>query len=172
MAVRENEVALEERKESLPAAGPPAAAPPRPAATRPAAPEDATGNRDVALEQDQQNKTVPSAAKQKAASKKSEAAGAARYQTSSAESGPEGGWEAFRTYLYSTARLSPEARNNNVSGQVTLQLTLGPNGEVEDVKVIKGLGYGCDEAAIRLARSWKWIRGAQPRVTFDVPFVR
>jgi protein TonB len=88
------------------------------------------------------------------------------------ESEPLGGWEAFSEYLRQNARLSAEARNRNVSGSVRIQFNINENGEPQGFVVLRSLGYGCDQEAIRLVQNWEWTRGQNPAVTVDVPFVR
>lgn len=97
---------------------------------------------------------------------------AARDQDQQKESEPEGGWEAFSEYLRQNARLTPEARNHNASGTVQLQFNLNANGEPQGFVILRSVGYGCDQEAIRLVRNWEWVRGINPILTVDVPFVR
>ena len=89
-----------------------------------------------------------------------------------AYSEPVDGWEAFSEYLRQFARLTPDARNNNVSGVVRLQFTVGEDGTPYSFLVVRGLGHGCDEEAIRLVKGWEWVRGKNPLTTVEVPFIR
>ncbi len=85
---------------------------------------------------------------------------------------PLGGWEAFRSYLAQTTRLTAAARENKVNGYVRLQFLIGPDGRPADIQVLQSLGYGCDEEAIRLVSSVFWLStGADPLI-LDVPFVQ
>jgi TonB family protein len=71
---------------------------------------------------------------------------------------PEGGKRAFRRYLETNMRYPRIALENNVEGKVTVQFTIEPTGDLTDFRVIRGLGYGCDEEVIRLIREgprWK-----------------
>jgi TonB family protein len=88
------------------------------------------------------------------------------------ESAPANGWEAFSEYLRQNARLTAEARNRNVSGSVRIQFNINENGEPQSFVVLRSLGYGCDQEAIRLVQNWEWVRGQNPTVAVDVPFVR
>lgn len=92
--------------------------------------------------------------------------------TSPAYSEPVDGWDAFSEYLRQFARLTPDARNNNVSGKVRLQFTVGEDGTPYSFLVVRGLGHGCDEEAIRLVKGWEWVRGKNPLTTVEVPFIR
>ncbi|MCC7505272.1 MAG: TonB family protein [Saprospiraceae bacterium] len=84
---------------------------------------------------------------------------------------PTGGWDAFAEYLRQSARLTPEARNNNISGTVRLQFIVDANGEPANIQILRGLGFGCDQEAIRLVKEWDWSPGSLP-VTIDIRFVR
>lgn len=97
---------------------------------------------------------------------------AAREKEPPKESLPEGGWDAFNDYVRQSARLSLEARNHNVSGTVQLQFNINGNNEPQGFVVLRSVGYGCDQEAIRLVQNWEWVRGLNPIVTVDVPFVR
>lgn len=97
---------------------------------------------------------------------------AARDAMQKKESEPEGGWDAFNEYLRQNARLTPEARNRNVSGTVRLQFSINTNGEPFNFIVLRSVGYGCDQEAVRLVQNWEWERGQNPVVTLEVPFVR
>ncbi|MBK8969745.1 MAG: TonB family protein [Saprospiraceae bacterium] len=85
---------------------------------------------------------------------------------------PSGGWDAFHAYLRRTARLTTEARNNNVSGNVRLEFTVGPDGKPANVRVVHALGFGCDEEAMRLIRLFNWSPPGATPVVVEVPFVR
>ncbi len=70
---------------------------------------------------------------------------------------PEGGKKAFKQYLEQNLRYPEQALNNKIEGKVTVQFTLESNGAITDFRVIKGLGYGCEDEVIRLIKSGpKW----------------
>lgn len=52
---------------------------------------------------------------------------------------------------------SQEARAGNVEGVVKLEITLDANGHVVSVRVLKGLGFGLDEAAVAAAKQWTFL---------------
>lgn len=66
---------------------------------------------------------------------------------------PAGGKRAFKRYLESNLRYPEAAIENNVEGKVTIQFTIDPTGTLTDFRVVRGLGYGCDEEVIRLIRN-------------------
>lgn len=69
-----------------------------------------------------------------------------------------GGLLAFYQYIRENMQYPAKAKHAGVEGKVLLQFVVNPDGSVSDIKVLKGLGYGCDEEAIRLlknAQPWK-----------------
>jgi Ca-activated chloride channel family protein len=80
------------------------------------------------------------------------------------ESMPEfpGGEKALLQYLKSNLKYPAEAISFNISGNVIVQFTINKDGSVSDIKVIKSLGFGCDEEVIRLIKAMPaWIPGKQ-----------
>lgn len=67
-----------------------------------------------------------------------------------------GGQEALKKFIRDNMRYPKGAVNSRIEGTVSLKYTINHQGKVIDAKVIKGLGYGCDEEAIRLARLLKF----------------
>jgi protein TonB len=49
-----------------------------------------------------------------------------------------------------------EAKKNDVEGTVVLRITVDENGTVIDAKVVKGLGFGLDEASVAAIRRFKF----------------
>jgi protein TonB len=49
-----------------------------------------------------------------------------------------------------------EARKRKIEGSVTVAIVVDKKGDVIDAKVVKGLGYGLDENAIRAVKEWKY----------------
>ena len=50
-----------------------------------------------------------------------------------------------------------EARHGKVQGSVTLAVLVGVDGRAQDVRIIKGIGFGLDERAVETVRGWKFI---------------
>jgi TonB family protein len=70
---------------------------------------------------------------------------------------PEGGRKVFKQYLEQNLQYPQEALNNQVEGKVTVQFTIGMTGQLSDFRVIRGLGFGCEEEFIRLIKQGpKW----------------
>ncbi len=73
-----------------------------------------------------------------------------------------GGEEALFKYLSKNIKYPPEAYKNNIGGKVIIEFIVGRDGWVRDVKVIKGIGYGCDEEAVRVVQGMEqWKPGTQ-----------
>lgn len=49
--------------------------------------------------------------------------------------------------LYENIQYPKAAKSNNIEGRVFIQFVVTKEGKVKDTEVIKGIGYGCDEAA-------------------------
>jgi len=93
---------------------------------------------------------------------------------------PEGGRKAFKKYLEDKMQYPPEAIEHKVEGKVTVQFTVDTDGSVTDFRILKGLGFGCDQELIRLIKEgprWKPSKkNNQPvkedvkvRLKFDLP---
>jgi TonB family protein len=93
---------------------------------------------------------------------------------------PQGGKKAFQNYLEEKMNYPSQALENKVEGKVTVQFTVTPNGELQDFKILNGIGFGCDDEVIRLIKegpAWSPTkRNAQPvtdrvkvRLKFDIP---
>lgn len=73
-----------------------------------------------------------------------------------------GGIEKFYEYLQKSIRYPAVARENNVQGKVFVQYVVEKDGSLTDIKVVRGIGSGCDEEAVRvLKNSKKWTPGMQ-----------
>ncbi len=69
-----------------------------------------------------------------------------------------GGNAAWNDFLSKNLRYPEFAKENNIQGRVTVKFVVNENGSVSDVSVVKGIGGGCDEEAIRVIKkvpSWK-----------------
>jgi periplasmic protein TonB len=74
----------------------------------------------------------------------------------------EGGMEAFYKFVGKNIEYPKQARRMGVEGKVFVQFVVDKDGGLNDIKVIKGIGAGCDEEAIRvLKESPKWKPGKQ-----------
>ena len=92
------------------------------------------------------------------------------------ESMPEfpGGEAALNKYLYENIKYPQMAKESGIHGRVFVTFVVERNGEVTDVRVLRGIGGGCDEEAIRVVQNMpKWDpgkqRGKPVRVQFNLP---
>jgi protein TonB len=75
---------------------------------------------------------------------------------------PAGGMTSFYKYLVDNMKYPPQARRFGVEGKVTLQFVVDKNGSISDVIVLRGIGSGCDEEAVRVMKNAPpWSPGKQ-----------
>jgi TonB family protein len=80
---------------------------------------------------------------------------------------PKGGRKAYKNYLAQNLHYPQQAIENKVEGKVTVQFVVETTGLLNEFKVIKGIGYGCDEEVIRLVKNGpKW----SPSKRNDIPY--
>lgn len=73
-----------------------------------------------------------------------------------------GGPDALRRYMERNLRFPSRAASAAVSGRVYISFTVNADGSISDVAVLKGLGYGTDEEAIRVVSKMPpWTPGRQ-----------
>ena len=87
---------------------------------------------------------------------------------------PIGGMAAFYGHVNENIKYPRQAQAMNIEGKVFVQFVVGKDGGLTDVVVIRGIGGGCDEEAIRvveLSPSWKAgkQRGRPVRVKMVLP---
>ena len=71
-----------------------------------------------------------------------------------------GGEEALEKYLANNIHYPNRARENNKDGRVVLEFVVNKNGGIENIKIVKGIGYGCDDEAMRVVGGMpKWNPG-------------
>ncbi|MFT5166981.1 MAG: TonB family protein [Saprospiraceae bacterium] len=63
-----------------------------------------------------------------------------------------GGLKAMRQFISNNIKYPDIAKAHKIEGTVVLKYTINYKGEVIETKIMKGLGYGCDEEAIRLTK--------------------
>jgi TonB family protein len=86
----------------------------------------------------------------------------------------KGGLEVLYKYLSENIHYPTDAKKSNIQGKVFLSFVVDKDGSITDVKVIRGIGSGCDEEASRVLRSSpKWvpgkIYGIPVRVQYTLP---
>lgn len=85
-----------------------------------------------------------------------------------------GGDKALREYILNNIKYPEVARTSGITGTVYVQFVVEKDGSISDVKVVRGIGGGCDEEAVRVVKSmprWKpgKQRGQPVRVYFTLP---
>lgn len=86
-----------------------------------------------------------------------------------------GGDQALLEYMAKNTKYPPLARENGLSGIVVVTFVVDERGNINNVQVLRGIGGGCDEEAIRVVKSmpaWKpgKQRGMPVRVQYNLPF--
>jgi protein TonB len=85
-----------------------------------------------------------------------------------------GGEEARIRYLQENLRYPQMAREAGIQGTVFVTFVVERDGSVTDVRVLRGIGGGCDEEAVRVVQNMpRWNpgrqRGQPVRVQFNMP---
>jgi periplasmic protein TonB len=92
------------------------------------------------------------------------------------ESMPEfpGGEAALYKFLAENIKYPQMAKESGIQGRVFVTFVVERNGKVTDVRVLRGIGGGCDEEAIRVVQDMpSWTpgkqRGKSVRVQYNLP---
>jgi protein TonB len=85
-----------------------------------------------------------------------------------------GGMQEMYRFLGKNIQYPLAAQRNNIEGKVTVSFIVEKDGSISSVEVLKGLGFGCDEEAVRVVKMMpKWLAGKQNgnavRVKFTIP---
>ncbi|NVO84950.1 TonB family protein [Hymenobacter terrestris] len=90
---------------------------------------------------------------------------------------PAGGYPTFQQYLRDSLDYPERARERKLEGTVRLQFTVGTDGKLSDIKIVRRLSPECDAEAVRLLKEGPlWFPGAQNgrrtarKVEINVPF--
>lgn len=74
---------------------------------------------------------------------------------------PAGGYSAFYKHLQKTIRYPKPAQRQGVVGKVLVKFVVNEEGNVSQLSIEKGIGFGCDEEAMRVIGLSKWLPGKQ-----------
>ncbi|MEH0154619.1 energy transducer TonB [Limibacter armeniacum] len=75
---------------------------------------------------------------------------------------PKGGMGTFLKWVGKNIRYPSQAKRMGVEGKVYVQFVVDKDGTLTDIKVVRGIGAGCDEEAVRvLQKAPKWTPGRQ-----------
>ncbi len=85
-----------------------------------------------------------------------------------------GGEAARMSFLRKNIKYPADAVKKHVEGKVAVNFIIEKDGSVSNIKILQGIGGGCDEEAIRVAKLmpvWKPGRqsGSPVRVLFNMP---
>ena len=88
----------------------------------------------------------------------------------------EQGMPNFYKQIAKEIRYPKAARQNDIEGTVHLQFVVEKDGSVNEIEVLKGIGYGCDEEAIRAVQQIGTFkpgkqRGKTVRVRMTMPII-
>jgi len=68
----------------------------------------------------------------------------------------EGGQKALKQFISENLKYPPEALKEKIEGIVQVFYVINNKGDVTEAKVLSGLGYGCNEEALRLIKLLKY----------------
>ena len=85
-----------------------------------------------------------------------------------------GGDPAMFEYISKNVKYPQKAKDEGIQGRVFIQFVVEKDGSVGEVKLLRGIGGGCDEEGIRVVKSMpKWTPGQQAgkavRVLYTLP---
>ncbi|WP_353484225.1 TonB family protein [Haliscomenobacter sp.] len=84
--------------------------------------------------------------------------------------GYEDGQEGLLQFLAKNINYPKVAKDNGVEGMVVVQYIIETDGRVSGAKVVKGIGAGCDEEALRVVNLTRWTPGMQNNKVVPVQF--
>ncbi|KAA3622982.1 MAG: energy transducer TonB [Bacteroidetes bacterium] len=86
--------------------------------------------------------------------------------------------QKFKDFIYKHLEYPDSARVHKIEGIVIVSFKIDKGGNVKDIKVVKDIGGGCGEEAVRVIqlipdKGWKWIParfyGRPGDIMFNVP---
>lgn len=85
-----------------------------------------------------------------------------------------GGMGELMKFLATNIRYPAQAKNAGIQGRVFINFVVETDGSIKDVTVLRGIGGGCDEEAVRVVSMMpKWVPGRQKgkevRVSYNLP---
>ena len=87
-----------------------------------------------------------------------------------------GGQKAMNQFIMQNLQYPKKAAEMGISGKVFVQFEVDETGTISNIKILRGIGGGCDEEAVRIIKKMgKWIPGKQNgkavKTKFTVPIV-
>ena len=85
-----------------------------------------------------------------------------------------GGEQAMMDFVSKNVVYPKEAQEKGISGRVMVSFIVEKDGSVNEVKIVRGIGGGCDEEAVRVVKAMpKWKPGKEKgkpvRVSYIMP---
>ena len=85
-----------------------------------------------------------------------------------------GGEQAMMDFVSKNVVYPKEAQEKGISGRVMVNFIVEKDGSVNEVKIVRGIGGGCDEEAVRVVKAMpKWKPGKEKgkpvRVSYIMP---
>jgi len=74
---------------------------------------------------------------------------------------PTGGYESFYSLISKSLKYPQQAKRNHTEGKVFVEFVVDQTGQVTNLKILKGIGSGCDEEALRVIAQTRWEAGRQ-----------
>jgi protein TonB len=89
---------------------------------------------------------------------------------------PKGGLAAFYGFVKENIKYPAAARRMGIQGRVYVEFVIAKDGTLTDVHIVKGIGAGCDEEAVRIVQAappWNpgKQRGKPVRQRYTLPIV-
>jgi protein TonB len=82
-----------------------------------------------------------------------------------------GGSDSLAFFLKKHTHYPSKAKKNNISGIIEVDFLVSKDGEIKNPHVLKSLGYGCDEEAIRVVKLMpKWKPAMLGREAIEMDF--
>jgi len=71
-----------------------------------------------------------------------------------------GGRKNLMNYLDTHIKYPEEARKAKIQGRVFVNFVIEKDGSISHIKILKGIGHGCDKEAVRVIKNMpRWARG-------------
>jgi len=84
----------------------------------------------------------------------------------------EGGIPKFYAYVGANLEYPKQARREGVEGKVMVQFVVSKNGDIKEGTILRGIGAGCDNAALDIINNSKgWTPGEYQNKPVDVQMV-
>ncbi|NVO20649.1 MAG: energy transducer TonB [Bacteroidetes bacterium] len=82
-----------------------------------------------------------------------------------------GGEQSMMKFLRENIKYPQMARESGIAGSVYVTFVVNKSGQISDVRILRGIGGGCDEEALRVVRAMpSWIPGRQNGKSVPVQF--